>query len=213
MNKKFVGGCCGILALILVGLVVFAFVSMPRILRKGTTWATAHIEEVKSLVSDENAWRPPSAAPDASWFPAKVETWTLSTNEEIVGIPELRLDRAGHRGKYRGDTQDVEVTIVPASELERDGIFTRAKAALESGGTHVMSKSGDGFSIHAETHSSRMTTQTPNRLSVSLNGTEHTRLWWLKGWLFIFHTSGKENPDAFVEKYLEATTPPELEKR
>ena len=213
MNKKFVGGCCGILALLIVGVIVFAVVSGPRLVQKGKSWASAKMEEAKRDFAGESAWQPPTAAPDASWFPAKVERWTLSTNEGIPGIPELQLDRPARRGKYRGDTQDMEVTIVPATDLERDGIFTRAKAALENGNTQTMSKSGDGFSIHMETHGSRMTTQTPNRLYVRLNGTEHTRLWWLKGWLFIFHTSGKEDPDAFAAKYLETMTPPELEKR
>ena len=213
MNKKFVGGCCGILALLIVGGIVFAILRGPRLVQMGKSWATAKMEETKRDFSGDNAWRPPSAAPDASWFPAKVERWTLSTNEDIPGIPELQLDRLARRAKYRGDAQDMDVTIVVASELERDGIFTRAKVALESGNTQTMSKGGDGFSIHMETHGSRMTTQTPSRLYVMLNGTEHTRLWWLKGWLFIFHTSGKEDPDAFAEKYLEAMTPPELEKR
>ena len=58
-----------------------------------------------------------------------------------------------------------------------------------------------------------MTTQTPNRLYVRRDGTEHTRLWWIKGWLFIFCTSGPEDPDAFAEKYLAAMSHPELEAK
>lgn len=213
MNKKFVGGCCGIFALIVVGVIAFAVVRGPSVLRQGKAWAEAKIGEAKHEMDRGSAWQPPSAAPDGSWFPQKVGTWRLSTNEDIAGLPELELDRTGRRGLYRGASQDVTVTVVAATPLERDGIFTRAKAALEKGNTRTMNKSGNGVSVNVESHGSRVTTQTPNRLYVQLDGTEHTRLWWLKGWLFIFHTRGMEDPDEFAGRYLEAMGPPELEKR
>ena len=195
MNRKILLGC-GCLVLIVIGAIAAGiFFAAPRVLQNGTKWFSAAIEESGRRAAVEAAWKEPSLRPDASWFPPVVDGWTLGTSEDFATLPELQLDRPGRRGKYRGEKQDVEVTVVPVSDLELDAIFNRAITTLERAGGN------------------RMTTRTPGRVYVRTNGDTHTRLWWLKDWLFIFRTVGPEDPDAFAEKYLGAMSPGELEKR
>ena len=195
MNRKvlFGFGCLGLIIIgVIAAVVVFA---VPRFFEKGKGWFNTQLEESARRSAMESAWKEPSARPDASWFPAAVDAWTLRTSEDFATLQEMQLDRPGRRGTYRGENQDIEVTVVPVSDLELSEVFARAKSNLESRGGN------------------RMTTQTPGRLYMKLNGNEHTRMWWIKDWLFIFRTTGPEDPDAFAGKYLNAMTPGELEKR
>lgn len=194
MNRRFLIGCGLVVVGIAAAIIIAAFVFVPRMAGKAQKWIGAQMAEANRRAAIEKAWRPPSATPDASWFPPTVGEWTLTANEDTPGLPELNIERAGRRGKYRGAKQDLEVTILPANDLEKDAIFSRAKSALESRGSHV-------------------TTRTTGRLYVRIGGEHHTRLWWVKDFLFIFRTDGPDDPDAFAEQFLSAMTPPELEAR
>jgi hypothetical protein len=213
MNRNALLGCGLVLFTIVAVIVMVGFVFVPRMVSKGKKWVGAQMEEVQRRSAIEKAWRPPSATPDASWFPAKVGAWTLTANDEISGLPELNIERAGRRGKYRGEKQDIEVTILAANDLEKDAIFSRAKAALEKGGTQVTTGTFGSGSYRVETRGSHVTTQTPGRLYVCTDGIHHTRLWWLKDFLFIFRTDGPDDPDSFAEQFLSAMTASELEAR
>ncbi len=160
----------------------------------------------------EKAWREPGQRPDASWFPAVLDGFTLRTTEALTAMPELQLDRPGWRGKYRGEKQDEEVTILPVSDLERDGIFDRAASMLEANSQRVITGGGDHSSFKITTNSGHLTTRSGNRFYIKVNGDEHTRLWWIKDWLFIFRTTGPDDPDAFADKFIEAMKPVVLEK-
>ena len=213
MNKKIVGGCCGLIALAIVAVIVVVSVSAPRIVQKGKKWITAQTDDATRRSAVESAWQPPGAKPDASWFPAAVDQWTLSISEDISTVPDLQFDRPGRRGKYRGEKQDIEVIVVPASDAELDGIFKRAVSSFAEGGNPVIEMNSQHFSYKTESNGSPVASRSVGRLYARLNGDNHLRLWWLKDWLFIFRTTGSEDPDAFAEKYLEAMTPRELEKR
>jgi hypothetical protein len=162
----------------------------------------------------ESAWKEPSARPDASWFPAAVNKWTLSTSEPITTAAEVQIDRPGFRGKYRGEKQDMEVTILPVAREELKGVFDRAQAGLAAAGKRVIEKSGNP-SFRFESSGSQTTTRTPGRLYVRVNGDQHSRLWWIQDWLFIFRTTGPEDPDGFADRFIETMSAPdaELEKR
>ena len=194
MNRNFLIGC-GCLAAIVVAGLVFVLFGARSFWKSQSNWGSTQMADAGRRAAIESVWREPGPRPDATWFPGTVGKWTLSTSEGFMSLPEFQLDRPGWRGKYRGEKQDVQVTIVPVSAEEMDGMFDRAKDALEKG-------SG-----------SRTSTRMGHRLYVGLNGSEHTRLWWLKDWLFIFHTSGPEDPDAFADAYLSAMVPAELEKK
>ena len=134
MNRKVLIGCAAVVVAVVALIVVAVFSFAPQAFQKGSGWVKGIVADVNRRSAIEEAWKPPGAAPDAAWFPSTVEGWTLSVSEEVTALRELNLDRVGRRGKYRGDKQDIEVTVVPANTLERDGIFTRAEAALETGG-------------------------------------------------------------------------------
>ena len=213
MNKKFAGGCCGLIALAIVAGIAFGLFSVRHAFQRGKSWIGAQIDDAKHRSAIESAWQPPTAKPDASWFPAAVDQWTLSISEDIAVVPELQLDRAGRRGKYRGEKQDIEATVVPVSDRERDGIFDRAASAFTESNKRVLSGNTEHSSYRIESTGSHVRTQTPGRLYLRINGESHLRLWWVKDWLFIFRTTGPEDPDVFADKFLESMTPPELEKR
>ena len=194
MNRNIQIGC-GCLVVILVAVVVLGVLSGRKVFQKGKSWVSTQMEEAGRRAALESAWREPGPRPDPSWFPGTVGKWTLSTNEGFISLPELELERPGWRGRYRGEAQDVEVTVVPVSDLELESVLDRAKALAERGG------------------GSKMTTRTPGRLYVRVDGNVHTRLWWLKDWLFIFRTTGPEDPDAFAEAYLGAMRAVDLEKK
>ena len=213
MNRKSCFGC-GCLVLLIIGAIAIGiFVVAPRVMEKGAVFAGEMIESSKHRAAVESTWQPPSERPDASWFPAAVEKGTLRTSADISTVPELQLDRPGRRGTYRGEKQDIEVIVIPVSDLEREGILDKAASTLADESRHVIKGNTANSSFRISTNTSRVTMRTPGRLYVRLNGDDHTRLWWIKDWLFIFRTTGPEDPDAFAEKYLEAMQPAELEKR
>jgi hypothetical protein len=213
MNRNVLLGCAVVFVALVVVLVIAAFVLVPHTVSEAKKWFGAQMEEANRRAEIEKAWRPPSATLDTSWFPAAVGAWTLTANEETPGLPELNVDRAGRRGKYRGPKQDIEVTILPVNDLEKDAIFSRAKSALESSNSQVTTGTNGPVSYRVESRGSHVTTQTPGRLYVRTDGKHHTRLWWMKDFLFIFRTDGPDDPDAFAEQFLSAMTPPELEAR
>ena len=213
MNRKFVLGCAGVVLFMIGAIAIGVFVVAPRLMQKGKGWLNAQIENTARRSAIESAWLPPSERPDAAWFPGVVEKWALQSSTDITTVPDLQLDRPGRRGKYRGEKQDIEVTVIPVSDLELDGILNRAASALAEQGKRVIEKRSENASFRIETGGSQMTTRTPGRLYVRLKGDSRTRLWWIKDWLFMFRTVGPEDPDEFAEKYLEAMRPAELEKR
>jgi len=213
MNRNILLGCAVVFVVLVAALVVAAFVLVPNTVSKAKKWFGAQMEGANRRAAIEKAWRPPSATLEASWFPAAVGAWTLTANEDVPGLPELNVDRAGRRGKYRGSKQDIEVTIVPANDLEKDALFSRAKSALESGAPRGLTGIKGSASYRVETRGSHVTTQTPGRLYVCIDGKHHTRLWWVKDFLFIFRTDGPDDPDPFAEQFLGAMMTPELEAR
>ena len=212
MNRKIAIGCV-VLIVIVIGAIGLGVYTARHAWERGKGWVAAQIADAKHRSEIESAWQPPSQRPDASWFPAAVDSWTLQTGGDITNVPDIQLERPGRRAKYRGDKQDVEVTVVPVAAEEREAVFDRAATALEDKGKHVVSGGTEHTSFHVETSGGKVTTRTPGRFYIKLNGDQHTRLWWMKDWLFIFQTTGAEDPDAFADKFIEAMKPAELEKR
>lgn len=184
MNKKLATGCGVLLALlaIIVGLGIYA---VPKLVRRAKVAVKSNVEESNRLSAIESKWRPPSAAPDASWFPKQVEKWQLTTQEASTGIPTLQIERAGQYGAYRsGAAEVIEVNVLAANDLEKEALFSRAQAAL-SEKTRASSSSG-------------------NRVYVRLTEDDYTRMWWIKDWLFIFRSHRGADPEAFMEAYMQA---------
>ena len=184
MDRKLATGCALALLVFAIGVCCVVLV-VPKLFRKGMAAVKHGLAEERRIVAFEKAWTPPSASPDASWFPKKVGMWRLTSQEPSVGIPRLNIERHGQYGAYRFGAEVVDVNVMAAKELEKEGLFDRARGA-QSGVARMSMKWG-------------------NRASLRLNGDDYTRLWWMpKGWLFIFHGRGGDDPKGFMEPYLKA---------
>jgi len=183
MNRKVAIGCGIALLLFLIGVGAVIYI-VPKLVRRGEAALKEGLDKHNRSVAFEVAWRPPAAALDASWFPKEVGAWKLTTQEPSKGILRLNIDRPGQYGAYQSGADVVEVNIMPANDLEKDALISRAQAALSGGSTY----------------SSTM----GNRSSVRTNGDDYTEMWWLKNWMFIFHKHGGTDPESFIEPYLTA---------
>ena len=180
-----------------VGAVVAVVEYAPRWFTRGRSWVTSKIAEEQAISAMVAAWMPPSEAPDASWFPNSVGDWQLEKRASVISVALLDLDRAAEQAVYRWSGETVSVHVISATESEKDALFARAK---------------DRFAAASGT---KVTTGATNRLYLRLRGTEHTRLWWLKGWLFVFESRGAEDPWAFAQaliRSIDRKAPTNLER-
>ena len=185
MNRKLAIGCGVALLLFIIGVVALVVV-IPKLIHKGLDVVKNAMAEEQRLSAFENAWSPPSASPDASWFPEKVGMWRLVTQGASTGVARLQIERVGRYGKYQLGADVVEVNVMAANDDEKHELFSRAQPDRSQGGTIVSTSSG-------------------NRSSIRVNGDDYTRCWWMpKGWFFIFHSHGGSDPKDFMEPYLKA---------
>jgi hypothetical protein len=213
MNRKVFFGCGGVAAFFAAALVALVFFWAPRLFQKGKGWVATQMAEAQRISAFEQSWQPPSDAPDAQWFPPAVGAWQRGSTSIEPGLPELKIEREAHRASYKNGTDEITVAVVAANDLEKEAIFARAKdALLNEGSTRVTSSSGN-VTYSGSSSGSHFTTSTGNRLYVRTNGVNHTRLWWLRGWLFVFRTHGSTDPETFMQQYLAAMQKPQLERR
>ena len=172
MNRQAALGC-SIALLLLAAAIGAGLYYAPKLWRKGLVAANDALVESGRIGKLEADWQPPSAQAEAGWFPQEVGAWKRVSAEASAGIPALNIERAGHRAVYQSASATVEVDVLAANDLEKEALLKRAQDALSSG-------SG-----------SRMTTTFGHRVHVRVNS-DHTRLWWVKGWLFIFRERGTD---------------------
>lgn len=210
MNRNFAIGCGAVIAVI-VAFVGVLIPETPKFLEKGKAMVGQAIADEMRIAALEKAWQPPSATVDSQWFPSTVGDWKLERSEPRSGIPELNIDRAGHHATYRTGAGPIEVDIVPANDLEKATLISRAEDALSNRRQTVASTNTGGVEVSVNRGSSRTTTTRGQRTHVKIGGNEHTRFWWVKGTLFIFRARGGADSEVFPEEYLRAispTTPP-----
>jgi hypothetical protein len=205
MKRVFLFGCGGLLLLLAIALAVGLW-KLPSAIDHGKKLVWKTIEEERRIAGLESAWRPPSATPDAAWFPADVGEWRLERSEPAASIPDLRLDRPGHRAAYRSGAGTIEVNVVAAPEAEREALLEKIKAALERRETATVPIAGGEVTLSQGT--SRFTVTRGHRTHVRLGGDEHARMWWVKGWLFVFRARGAADSESFPEAFLRAVPPP-----
>jgi hypothetical protein len=138
------------------------------------------------------SWMPISPKPDASWFPAKVGNASLQSSAPFKSLTELNVTREGYGAIYSTGTGRTEISVVAANDLEQETLTARIKAALTAGTTSKY-----------ESHSG-------TRHHIRTGGDDHTRIWWVKGWLFIFRDRAGEDPDEFSKEFLRAIARPGL---
>lgn len=183
MSKTKIG--CLIALALLALFVVLAVRSAPRLAKRGMAWANAQMADAAKTAAFEAAWMPPSATPDASWFPTAVGDWKSDASEDFTSLPALEIERGGRRATYRHGTRTVEVSVVRANELEHEAIFARAQKALSA------------------RNGTRLTTSAGHQMRVRIGSAEQTRMWWIKGWIFIFQAQSETDPADFAQTFLE----------
>lgn len=96
-----------------------------------------------------------------------VGTIKLKQVDAVTGWPELNVTRAEQRMIYSNGSRTLEIGVVAANDLEKEVLVKRILEAAKEAG------------------SSNRTITMGNRTHVE-SGSQHTRVWWLKDWLFFF---------------------------
>jgi hypothetical protein len=205
MNRNVLIGCGGVIVIVVV-LVGALILETPRFIEQGKSFVQRAIAEEQRVAAIEAAWQPPSASVDGQWFPAEVGERRLQQSAPVTGIPELGIERAGYHGTYRSSVGNVEVDILPATDLERAPLIKLAEDALSNRRTAASAEAG-GVTISMNRSSSRLTTTRGNRTTVRIGSDDFTRFWWVKGTLFIFRARGAADSETFPEEFLRAISP------
>ena len=206
MNRGIVIGCSIVLLTIVI--VVWALISAaPKIVRAGKSWFSAQISEWDRLAAAEKNWQPPSPTLHTGWFPAQMGDWFLVNASMRTEVPEVKLTRPAAHAIYRhANGRNVEMTIVAASDAETDELFQVAQETLRKRESTTMNLPGNSGTVTMTRGGWHIVKQVGKRTHVISTGNEHTRLWWMKGWLFIAGSVGAD-PKDFADTFIAATTP------
>lgn len=191
---------CAIIAavflVLLAGGIGLLVMKAPQWWAQGKKLVADTMAEEGRVASFEAGWTPPSAKPDAKWAPATIGSWKLKQATEVPGWPELNVTRAGQRMIYENGPRTIEIGVVAANDLEKEVLVKRILDAAKEAGNPTAHGS---IKLNASTGHS--TTTMGNRTHVQ-SGNHHTRVWWLKDWLFFFRAQDVD-PD-IGEEYLKA---------
>lgn len=190
-----------IVAWLLVGALCMLVFVTGAVVLLGIAAASANI--VISSAPDQSRaagfaedWQAPvSGAEAGTLFPSRVQQWQLASRDDAAVIAELAIERDGRHGRYESIAGIVDVYVYEVPAAEQPGLFDRAEIAIDSAGYRTMAshRAGDALSSWMQ-------------FAVSPPNT-HGRLWWCRGWLFVFiaHESSIDL-DAFEEAYLRAVS-------
>lgn len=196
MGRNIFMGCAFVAVVLVAGLVALFWVKGARLFQSGRGWVKEQVAESRRISEVEQGWQPPSAEPDWQWFPTGFERWFLIKTLQEPGWGAAGMERPLTRAIYKRGADVVEVRVFAVAAGEKEDVFKQAETKLASGAR------------------SQFNTRTANRFYLRVNGREHTRLWWIKGWLFVFSSQGAEDPEPFMNAYLQAMRdqkPPELD--
>jgi len=205
MNRSVAIGCGIVIAVfaVLIGLVAWLG---PKLFEKGKSYMTQVMAEQaaerKRINAIESAWQPPTAAADATWFPDQVGNSKLERSEPFASIPEMHIERAGHRATYRSGAGRIGVVVLAANDLEKDTLIRRISDSVRG-----RSIDSPGLGENDFNNLSASTTPYGARRHEKFANGEQVQFWWIKGWLFFFQTHDNVDPKDFSEELLGATAP------
>lgn len=156
--------------------------------------AVLELQEQAQQMQFATAWSGPPAGSGADvLFPASINAWQLASQDEESAIVELGLERSGLHGRYQSGVTEVDVYAYEVPQAEQSQIFNDAAAAIEN----------VGYTTRSQGH---VDDGTSHRMTFSFSPPDtHGRMWWCRGWLFVFKTSdGTVDLDAFQQQYLSA---------
>ncbi len=205
MKRKFLIGC-GVILLIIALIVGGLILASPMLFRMGKEWVTAKVEESNRLSELGKNWQPPSAKLAPDWFPLKIGEWSRGKTSVLTSVPALDLTRNALSATYEnGRDRSVTMTIVAVDQSEKEAVIDHAKETLPKGRPKTKKHLNDKVTFTSTTGSSHWITQVDNRTHVIVDKNQHTRFWWVNGWLLIFQSTGSEDPHDFAEAFLTAT--------
>lgn len=196
-SGKWIVGCliAGVALIVLCGGGLF-FVGLLgyRTANQVAQTAVVEMQEQAQQMQFASAWTGPAAGSGADvLFPEAVNAWQLVSHDDQSAIVELGLERNGLHARYESGVTGVDVYAYEVPMVEQTQVFDAASAAIDNVGysSKVQGQVDDG---------------TSHRMSFSVSPPElHGRLWWCRGWLFVFKTSdGTIDLDAFQQQYLTA---------
>lgn len=185
MNKKVLLGCgCGLaVLLVLTALGSVLFMSGSNIV----TFTKALIEEGQ----ERAAWvAPADGTTGEALFPASVGTVRRQSIDRVSGLSLLNIQREGEHGSYRlPNGSAVEIYVWRVAEGEVSGIIDDIGRAIDDG-----------------PYSTRMQfnfNQNAMRFSFS-PPTTSGRIWFNKGWMFLFITGDAVELEPIETNYVDA---------
>ncbi len=203
MKKGLLIGC-GVLLLIMTAIIGMIIIAGPGLFESGKEWVGKQWSGIREMSAIEQNWHPPGAILGQEWFPKQVADWQRTDVAAPVTLPEVS-SRSLSGGSARYQTiggRVVKVTIVPVPAAEKDAVIKEIEEALKNGGKTTTTRSHNNFSITTTTSVSHRMTRVQDRVHLVMNGDEHTRLWWIKDWLFMFQSQGGEDPEDFAVLFL-----------
>lgn len=186
MNRPLAIGCIVVSAL-LAALAATAVLLGPKLFKKGVAMVNDVMTESARITAFEQSWHPPASSLEGPWMPAEFGSWKArSAQAPISSLPKLDIEQAGLSGEFVSGAEVLELDVFPANNLEKEALLAHADKALEKNGSFRLSR------------------QFGNQHFVTVGGDDRTMLWWLKGWLFVFHTKGPNDLAPTAEAYLQA---------
>lgn len=197
MKRGFLIGC-GALLLITFAAICVAIFSAPKFVRDGISWAQAQMAVTSRLNTIANDWTPPETPIGETWFPAQIEDWSQSGFASPVSLPEVQSrPLTGASARYaQTNGRTVKVTVVPVADGEKTAVLKETEDAFL--------REPSSLAGNTSTARSHVTTRVHDRVHLVVNGDTHMRLWWIKGYLFIFQSTGTDDPVDFATSYLNA---------
>lgn len=160
------------------------------------------LEEQMQQMHFASTWQPPGPGSGADrLFPDSVNAWRLASHDDDSAIVELGIERDGLHALYESGVAGVDVYAYEVPAVEQSALFQEAADAIEAVNytTRLQGHVDDG---------------TSHRMTFSFSPPEtNGRLWWCRGWLFVFKTDNSNiDLDAFQKQYLTAIAEPELDR-
>ncbi|HEV7406042.1 MAG TPA: hypothetical protein VGO11_24060 [Chthoniobacteraceae bacterium] len=207
MKKLAIG--CGVVLVLLAALIAGLVIAAPKIFKSATGFMQSAIKESMDNARFEAAWQPPTPEPSEQWFPEEVAGWKRASAAPFHEIPELRppkedatpgadpaapadqgpgLAKDGYGAVYQLNGHRIEVKVIVASGLEREGMMARAH----------------GFTPAPENRGGTSSFQSGNRLEMTFGGRERVYVRSLRDWVFFMHTLDNAEIKPFAESWMHA---------
>lgn len=186
-TRVFVAVAVGVVIAMAVIVVVSVVLLAPNI----SQWFRQQLHEEEQRRSLANDWQAPAddASPE-TFFPIKVSDYRLSKRDTKADIPEIRFDIPGWHARYVFGESQRDVFVYQVTDLGREALFGRIEKITDD-------DDDDNRSIYLF--------QTDYRCCYKTSS-DQFHLWWMKGWLLVFHTKDPKDCEPFVRAFLKTTT-------